>query len=107
MIEINSKSRNSGPAVSAIRNHCAQEAIVRFAARILIAALLSFAVCLGANAHTGGMTGFATITISGKFVRYNLTLSDVPPGPLAEQMHLGQQGVTPDFRPLITAISEK
>ena len=60
-----------------------------------------------AGAHTGGMTGFATITISGKLVRYNLTLSDVPPGPLADQMHLGQQGVTPDFRPLITAISEK
>lgn len=75
--------------------------------RILVAALLTFAVPLGAYAHTGGMTGFATITISGKLVRYNLTLSDVPPGPLAAQMHLGQTGVAPDFRPLIVAISDK
>jgi len=75
--------------------------------RILIAAALAFAVSLGAYAHTGGLTGFATITISGKLVRYNLTLSDVPPGPLAEQMHLGQPGAAPDYRPLITAISEK
>ncbi len=75
--------------------------------RLLIGALLAFAVSHGANAHTGGMTGFATITISDKLVRYNLTLSDVPPGLLAEQMHLGQPGVAPDYRPLITAISEK
>jgi hydrogenase/urease accessory protein HupE len=60
-----------------------------------------------ADAHTGGMTGFATITISEKSVRYSLTLSDVPPGLLAEQMHLGQSGTTPDYRPLITTISEK
>lgn len=60
-----------------------------------------------AGAHTAGMTGFATITIGEKSVRYNLTLSDVAPGPLAEQMHLGQPGATPDYRPLITAISEK
>ena len=60
-----------------------------------------------ADAHTGGMTGFATITISEKSVRYSLTLSDVPPGPLAEQMHLGQSGATPDYRPLITTVSEK
>ena len=59
------------------------------------------------DAHTGGMTGFATITISEKSVRYSLTLSDVAPGPLAEQMRLGQSGVAPDYRPLITAISEK
>jgi len=68
---------------------------------------LACAYAGGASAHTGGMTGFATITISGKQVRYNLTLSDVAPGPLAEQMHLGQSGVAPDYRPLITAISEK
>jgi hypothetical protein len=68
---------------------------------------LLFAFTGSAVAHTGGMTGFATITISGKLVRYNLTLSDVPPGALAEQMHLGQSGVAPDYRPLISAISEK
>jgi hypothetical protein len=75
--------------------------------RILIAALLAFAVAPGAHAHTGGLTGFATITISGKLVRYNLTLSEIPPGPLAEQMHAGESGVAPDYRPLITAISKK
>src|SRR5579859_324037 len=60
-----------------------------------------------ASAHTGGMTGLATITIGEKSVSYKLTLSDIPPGPLAEQMHLGQPGATPDYRPLITTISEK
>ena len=59
------------------------------------------------GAHTGGTTGFATITVSGKLVRYNLTLSDVPPGTLAMQMHLGQPGVVPDYKPFIAAISEK
>lgn len=58
-------------------------------------------------AHTGGMTGFATITVGDKSVRYSLTLADIPPGPLAEQMHLGQPGATPDYRPLIATISEK
>lgn len=77
-----------------------------FFGRIAAATLLLLSAGL-AGAHTGGMTGFATITISDKLVRYNLTLSDVPPGPLAEQMHLGQQGATPDYRPLISAISEK
>ena len=82
--------------------------IRRLLTRAIAAAILIFAVALpGANAHTGGLTGFATITISGKLVRYNLTLSEIPPGPLAEQMHLGQPGVSPDYRPLVTAISEK
>ncbi len=58
-------------------------------------------------AHTGGLTGFATISISGKLVRYNLTLSQVPPGPLAEKMHLGQGGVSADYRPLVTSVREK
>ena len=73
----------------------------------LLAILLAIASPLAAHAHTGGLTGFATITISGKLVRYNLTLSEIPPGALAEQMHVGQSGVIPDYRPLITAISEK
>ena len=70
-------------------------------------ALIALAVACSAFAHTGGMTGFATITVDGKLVRYNLTLSEIPPGPLAEQMHLGQSGVAADYRPLITTISEK
>ena len=81
--------------------------IFEFFRRTAVATLFLLAFTGNAGAHTGGMTGFATITISGTLVRYNLTLSDVPPGPLAEQMHLGQPGVAPDYRPLITAISEK
>ena len=60
-----------------------------------------------AAAHTGGMTGFATITISEKSVHYSLTLSDIPPGALAETMRLGQAGSQPDYRPLIATIKEK
>jgi hydrogenase/urease accessory protein HupE len=76
-------------------------------ARVVATMLLLLPWSAITHAHTGGMTGFATITISDKLVRYNLTLSDIPPGPLAEQMHLGQSGVAPDYRPLIAAISEK
>ena len=63
--------------------------------------------CAVAAAHSGGTTGFASVAISGHTVRYSLTLHDIPPGPLAEQMQLGQPGVTPDYRPLLEAIGEK
>ena len=59
------------------------------------------------SAHTGGTTGIATITVSGETVRYNLTLPDVPPGPLADQMQLGRPDVAPDYRPLVQALREK
>ncbi|MEO8008171.1 MAG: HupE/UreJ family protein [Betaproteobacteria bacterium] len=81
-------------------------AVFELAWRPVMATVLLFAFLSSAHAHTGGMTGFATITISGKLVRYNLTLSDIPPGLLADQMHLGQPGTAPDYRPLITAISK-
>jgi HupE/UreJ protein len=61
----------------------------------------------GAAAHSGGTTGFASVAVSGHTVRYSLTLHDIPPGPLAEQMRLGQPGVAPDYQPLIGAIREK
>jgi hypothetical protein len=60
-----------------------------------------------AGAHSGGTTGFASVAVSGHTVRYSLTLHDIPPGPLAERMRLGQPGVVPDYRPLIEAIREK
>ena len=60
-----------------------------------------------AGAHSGGTTGFASVAVSGHTVRYSLTLHDIPPGPLAEQMHLGQPGVPPDYRPLLEAIRDK
>lgn len=68
---------------------------------------LAFAIPLLAHAHTGGLTGFATISVSGELVRYNLTLSEVPPGPLAQQMRVGQAGTAPDYGPLVTAIGDK
>jgi len=72
-----------------------------------LALLLLLGLAGPAGAHTGGMTGFATITVGEKSVRYSLTLSDIAPGTLAEQMHLGQPGATPDYRPLVTTISDK
>jgi len=63
--------------------------------------------CAVAFAHSGGTTGLASIAVSGHTVRYSLTLHDIPPGPLAEQMHLGQPGVTPDYQPLLEAIRGK
>ena len=80
-------------------------AIVRLTAATIASLLLGWAGVT--SAHTGGMTGFASITISEKSVRYSLTLSAIAPGPLAEKMRLGQPGVTPDYRPLITTIREK
>ena len=70
-------------------------------------ALLFLSLAANTWAHTGGTTGTATITVSGETVRYNLTLPDVPPGPLADQMHLGRPDASADYRPLIQAISEK
>jgi hypothetical protein len=60
-----------------------------------------------AGAHSGSTTGFASVAVSGHTVRYSLTLHDIPPGPLAERMRLGQPGVAPDYQPLIEAIREK
>ncbi len=60
-----------------------------------------------AGAHSGGTTGFASVSIFGHSVRYSLTLYDIPPGPLAEQMRLGRPDVAPDYQPLINAIREK
>lgn len=60
-----------------------------------------------AGAHSGGITGFASVAVSADTVRYSLTLQDIPPGALAERMHLGQPGVAPDYQPLLEVIREK
>ena len=60
-----------------------------------------------ASAHSGGSTSLASVAVSGRTIRYSLTLHDIPPGPLAEQMRLGQPGVAPDYRPLMEAIRQK
>lgn len=75
--------------------------------RLLFAALTFLVSGGNVDAHTGGTTGVATITVSEASVRYSLTLPDIPPSPLADQMHLGEPNVAPDYRPLIQAISEK
>lgn len=75
--------------------------------------MIRFALCLllslpgWAFAHSGGTTGMATVTVGGERVRYDLTLPDVPPGPLADTMQLGRPDATPDYRPLVQALSEK
>jgi len=60
-----------------------------------------------AGAHSGGTTGFASVAVFGRTVRYSLTLYDIPPGPLSERVRLGQPGVAPDYQPLIEVIREK
>ena len=57
-----------------------------------------------ANAHTGGTTGFATVTVSDQTVRYSLSLAMASISPqLADAMHLGQPGAMPDYQPLLRA----
>jgi hydrogenase/urease accessory protein HupE len=66
------------------------------------------ALVFPAQAHQGGTTGLASITIGGNSIRYVLTLSDIPmPSPLAEEMGFGQPGIAPDYRPLVNAIAGK
>ncbi|HEY5929394.1 MAG TPA: HupE/UreJ family protein [Burkholderiales bacterium] len=72
---------------------------------VLIVFLTILSSCV--MAHSGGTTGIATITVDGALVRFDLTLPDVPAGVLAEQMHLGRPDDSPDYAPLIQAISEK
>lgn len=76
----------------------------RIEIRVCIALLLSLTAG-SAYAHGGGTTGTATVTIDGPKVRYTLSLSDIPPGPLADQMRLGQPGVAPDYQALPAAIA--
>jgi len=69
--------------------------------------LLAVLVSTTAAAHVGGTTGFATVTVSGQSVRYDLTLSMAAVTPeLADRMRLGQPGLAPDYQPLLTAVEE-
>jgi hydrogenase/urease accessory protein HupE len=61
-----------------------------------------------ASAHTGGSTGFATVTVSGQTVRYSLALAMPSISPqIADAMHLGQPGAMPDYQPLLRAAEQK
>jgi hypothetical protein len=75
--------------------------------RVFLTALLLWLPAEIGWAHTGGTTGFATITVSGDRVKYSLTLSNVPDSPLSARMHLGRPDETPDYRPMVSAIGEK
>jgi hypothetical protein len=75
--------------------------------RVFLAALLLWLPVEIGWAHTGGITGFATITVSGDKVKYSLTLSSVPDSPLSARMHPGRPDESPDYRPLVSAIGEK
>lgn len=73
---------------------------------IRVCTLFLLSIAAGpAYAHGGGTTGTATLTIDGPQVRYSLSLSDIPPGPLADQMKFGQPGIAPDYQALPTAIA--
>jgi hydrogenase/urease accessory protein HupE len=61
-----------------------------------------------AGAHTGGTTGFATVTISEQTVRYRLALAMPSISPqLADAMHLGQPGAMPDYQPLLRGAEQR
>ena len=75
--------------------------------RVLFTALLLWLLPGTSSAHTGGITGFATITISAQNVRYSLTLSNITASPLYDEMRLGKPGVTPDYEALVRAIGQK
>lgn len=77
--------------------------------RLLPVLLCALALLSSGNvsAHKGGTTGYAAITVSGRTVRYTLTLSSIPPSPLAEEMGFGQPGAAPDYGRLSEAIAAK
>jgi hydrogenase/urease accessory protein HupE len=82
-------------------------ALARHHLRVIQALACLFVLPWSAHtfAHSGGITGFATITVHEQSVTYGLTMSAIPAGPLSEQMHLTQPGTPPDYVPFITAIS--
>jgi hypothetical protein len=59
------------------------------------------------HCHSGGTSGFATITINGASVRYGVTMAEIPPGAMADSMHIGQQNSVVDYRPLAEALRQK
>lgn len=76
--------------------------------RLLRPGWLLLAAAIQAHAHTGGTTGFANVTASGHTVRYSLSLAMTSVTPeLADAMHLGQPGYTPDYQPLLRTIEQQ
>jgi len=89
--------------------HAAGRDNARLSAAIAIfLAVVLAPMCRDAAAHLGGHTGYATISINERQVRYSLQISAVSlPPPLAEQMKLGQPGLLPDLTPLLEAIGKQ
>jgi hypothetical protein len=56
-----------------------------------------------AHAHTGGLTGFAALTVDGERVRYETTFTAIPAGALATKMRWGAADTMPDGKPLLEA----
>jgi len=59
------------------------------------------------KAHEGGATGYAAITIDGHMLRYQLTLSAIPKGPLSQAMGIDRQDARPDYKLLGDAIAKQ
>jgi hypothetical protein len=78
---------------------------VRRCALAMLLSGLALACPPAAFAHQAGTTGFADIRVEGQTVRVSLSLSQVPSGPLADQMGFGEPGVTPRYDLLAQAIA--
>ncbi len=72
-----------------------------------IASLVVWCVASPVQAHTGGLTGLATLTIRGETLSYAITFNSIPPGPVADRMRVGVPGVTPDFGPLLQTLRDR
>ncbi len=72
-----------------------------------IAGLLVSIVASVAHAHTGGLTGLATLTLRGETLSYAITFNSIPPGPVADRMRVGVAGVEPDMRPLLETLRDR
>lgn len=59
-----------------------------------------------ADAHVGDATAYAAITVSGRVVRYSLTLTGIPTGPLAERLRPPASGAPADYAPVADAIAQ-
>ncbi|MBI1397926.1 MAG: hypothetical protein GC151_18285 [Betaproteobacteria bacterium] len=71
----------------------------------LLPILVGALCCVEAWGHAGGHTGYASITVNGRQVRYSLQLSSVSvPPAIADQMKLGQEGLVPDLEPLLAVV---
>ncbi len=73
--------------------------------RVRLGVLLLAAGAAAAWAHTGGSTGYASVTVSRSTVRYRVTLpTSALPSDLAEALRLAQNGSRPDREKLLDVL---